>query len=530
MIDYSKPQRMSVSAFLIIFVKILKTIAWPLCIYIIIRVYDSGSILSAVSLLVKILITAAIAVGGALCLALVSYLSMKFYVTTGNLIFCHGLIQRETTTIPLDRIHSLRTKCGLIYRMLGLRGITFDTIASKGGELELILDEADWQNLLQLIEKEEKPAPSMPDVTAAPAYATVRMSNKDLLLDAFCQNHLKGVAVLAGFLAVVYNRVSDFNDNAMEEIADYTWSHFEEAMLTPLFIVSGLAGIYLVVVLLWLGKALLKHFDTTLTIDDNLITSEGGLLARSSHRCSLSKVCTVWIKRNFFERKLGLGTMMLRQALNATSDKEEDNIKIYGKDYSDVILRWWLGNDYHLSPEIITSRSGKGMLMHAVAKPFALAAVAIIILCHYRLYVWTSIPLLYLIATLLNGICAVRRSKITLHGDYLTIFNGHFADIRNYLKYDNLQVVRLRRTPFSRWFHRVSLILSTPGTTFSVRSLKEDEATLIFEYLLRRIETTPASESCAPIQDMTEIYPGEDERDAAVSLHLEGVEPSRLEN
>ena len=70
----------------------------------------------------------------------------------GNLIFIHGLVRKEITSISLTKIHSLRTKQGLIYRLLDMKGVSFDTLASQSEEIEMILDNEDWEALLSRIE------------------------------------------------------------------------------------------------------------------------------------------------------------------------------------------------------------------------------------------------------------------------------------------------------------------------------------------------------------------------------------------
>jgi len=42
----------------------------------------------------------------------------------------------------------------------------------------------------------------------------------------------------------------------------------------------------------------------------------------------------------------------------------------------------------------------------------------------------------------------------------------------------------LKQTPFTPFFHRVNLIISTNGTSFKVRSLKEAEARDVYELLI----------------------------------------------
>ncbi|MDE6122047.1 MAG: PH domain-containing protein, partial [Duncaniella dubosii] len=80
----------------------------------------------------------------------------------------------------------------------------------------------------------------------------------------------------------------------------------------------------------------------------------------------------------------------------------------------------------------------------------------------------------------------IRDSHITLKDSYLIVNNGRFAETKNYLKYDNIEVVRVTRTPLSRFTGRVSLSLSTTGTTFTVRSLRQEQAMNIYELLLAK--------------------------------------------
>ena len=68
--------------------------------------------------------------------------------------------------------------------------------------------------------------------------------------------------------------------------------------------------------------------------------------------------------------------------------------------------------------------------------------------------------------------------------DYVEINSGKFAEVKNYFKYSNMEVVRMTATPFTPFYHRVNLVISTNGSSFTVRSLKEQEAKEIYELLL----------------------------------------------
>lgn len=487
MTDFSVPQRMSLGGFLIYFLKYLRLTFNITIVYLVCQIFASDE--SLVETLPKIVAFLGLTVVLALVLAAIAFFQIKFHVEGGNLIYRHSLINRATTTIPLSRIHTLRTRQGLLYRLFGLRGILFDTLAAQGDEIELILSESDWQSLLNRIELQEQPQPADPE--EPPAFNPVssrKFSNKDLVLDALCQNHLKGMLVLGSVVAFMFNLITDVSDNAIDKLADYLETHLDYFAVSVAGIAVVMVATYMVSLILWLGKVILRYFDLTLDYDSKTLTFTYGLLSRLSSRFGRDKICTLRIKRNYFENRLGLCTLAMKQALNSSARKEEDNLKIYGRDYSRFFLDWWLGDGYGSEAEIAGAKSGKGVLTRSLLVDAVLASVFSAVLWHFGLYVWIILPVIYLLTGIPKGIMTMRHSHISLRESYLVIGTGRFAEIRNYLKYSNVDVVRITRTPLSRFTGRVSLSLSTSGTSFTIRSLREDHAMLIYELLLAKAE------------------------------------------
>ena len=180
----------------------------------------------------------------------------------------------------------MRTKQGFIYRVLEMRGVLFDTLASKSAEIELILDDRDWKALMERVEVEE----AVPDAPSAAvsdsselsvASGTSRFSeaaeertsgnslsfsNSNLIKGAFCQNHLQGMAVLFAALAAVYNTVSTVDDHAVDHIIDYVDTHAGTLSLQPSGYVVVAVALYFFVMLLWIGKVFLRYANMEVRI------------------------------------------------------------------------------------------------------------------------------------------------------------------------------------------------------------------------------------------------------------------------
>ena len=469
----------------------------------------------------------------------------------------HGFFHRETTNIPVYKIHSMRTKRGLLYRMLDMKGISFDTLASKTEEIELILDDADWDALLSLveaqenvqqqnaqqpIEKESSEKLIREEIVSDSEIQPIReadgqtlnqsqnqdqnlnqnlnsennqvanqglnselrknvnqreeqrtdnssiqklyFSNLNLVKGALCQNHLKGMAVLGGALLALYGNISEVGDKAIEYAVDYVETHTDQLSFSPRIFITTVIALYFVVMLLWIGKVFLRYFNMEVHINKKQLFFESGLFTRLSSQFSYDKVCTVYVKQNILEKWLKCCTLNLKQAFNATDKKDESDVKIYGSNSFSHFLNWWLGKEYASSHEILSAHSGYGVLGYTIRTDIVVTIVAMAVLAYYELYVWIIIPIFYFLVCIAKGFCAVHRSSLTLKEDYLSINTGKFADIQNYVKYSNIEVVSLVRTPFTPYFHRVNLTIATNGTAFVVRSLKEEEAKRIYELLI----------------------------------------------
>ncbi|MDE7408694.1 MAG: PH domain-containing protein [Muribaculaceae bacterium] len=421
--------------------------------------------------------------------ALISYLPKKFYIKDGNLVFIHGIIDHESTIVPLDRVHSLRTEKGIWFRLLDMRGIIFDTLATRKEEIELILDEYEWKRLLEVIDRDGKQCEASQTATEeTESTHTVCYPTKNLVLAALCQNHLKGMAVMGSIFAVVFGNLQDLSKEATDTAAGVLDSFFDSLIDSPLRLVVFLAIAYLAILVMWLGKVLLRYYDTSLIYDNKLLTFSYGLLTRASSRFFFDRICTISIKRNFLEKKFGFSTLMLRQALNARAEKEDDNMKLYGSDCSDFFLRWWLGEDYEKEEDFVSARSGKGVFYrYVILRALVALGIAIGLICS-ELYAWSLLPLIYLVVLFPKGLLAMRHSRIELKKTYCIVHNGSFAETANYIKYSDIEVAGIFRSPLTRRTHRASLVLSTSGTAFTIRSLRVSEANIIREYLLLKSE------------------------------------------
>ena len=383
--------------------------------------------------------------------------------------------------------------------------MSFDTLASASAEIELILDNDDWNALLSRVEAGED-SPEALEEAASPVHEKTMgqntwklgVGNANLLKGALCQNHLRGLVVLFGAVSALWSQLQSLGDGAVEYVVDYVDAHSTHLSFSWLAIVALAAILYVVVLLLWTGKVFLRYANMDIRMGERQLFFESGLFSRASSRFSRDKICTLRVKRNFMERWLHCGTIGLRQALNATDEQNGRDVRIYGSAHASKFLDWWLGTDENSRQPVISARPGYGLLAYTIRFDLLVSLAAIVVLCICGLYAWLLVPAFYMLVSLAKGFLAVRHGGITLRNGYVEIRDGKFAEARNYLKYDNVEVVRMIATPFTPRFHRVSLTISTNGTSFTLRSLKASEARDIYELLLCRGCLDEATQSLRP--------------------------------
>lgn len=503
--EFSRPRRMSKSALAVFFVKNLRGYAglFLLCLALNPGFRDDETplwqaLLIALAMLAAFLVLAA-------TVAFVNYYYRKYYVEDGNLVFIHGALRKEKTSVPLGKVQSLRTKRGPIYRLLDMRGVSFDTLASASAEIELILDNDDWDALLSRVEAGEDSSEAREEAASPVHEKTMEqktfkldVDNANLLKGALCQNHLRGLVVLFGALSALWSQLQSLGDGAVTYVVDYVDAHSTHLSFSWLAIVALTAILYVVVLLLWTGKVFLRYANMDIRMGERQLFFESGLFSRASSRFSRDKICTLRVKRNFMERWLHCGTISLKQALNATDEQNGRDVRIYGSDHASKFLDWWLGTDDNARQPIISARPGYGLLAYTIRFDLLVSLAAIVVLCVCGLYAWLLVPAFYMLVSLAKGFLAVRHGGIMLRNGYVEIRDGKFAEARNYLKYDNIEVARVTATPFTPRFHRVSLTISTNGTSFTLRSLKASEARDIYELLLCRGCLDEATQSLRP--------------------------------
>lgn len=498
--DFSTPRRMSPAAFIVIWMQSFMQLITTFIVIIGMIMFDDDMIFSRRLVMAVAFVGAAIALSAGI--AFLKYYFRKYHIEGDSLIYTHGLAFKNTTSVPLERIHNLRTKSGIFYRLVDMRGVSFDTLASDKQEVELILNESEWQALLRQVRfGEDFPNAGVQDtaVTPPPPFRqeTLHVSNLNIIKGALCQNHLQGFAILGAVAAAIFDKVNEIDEDATGQIIDYIDAHAGEVSLSVGQILLCAAVIYLFVMLLWTGRTAIRYYGMTIDIADSKLTFESGLFSRYTSRIARNKATVLSIKQNPLERLAQCETIAIHQAENVTDEKKRGDITIYGSDLGNRILDWWTGDDTEnelpfrdkdsvKESVLMTARSGKGVFERRFMPHLLIAVVALLVLMFAADIVMPAIAVCSLYTGLMavRAVMAWRHSCIELTDTYVLINRGNIARIREYVRYPDIESIRIRRTPFTRYTGRVSLQIATNSGATTVYSLTLADARTLRSYLV----------------------------------------------
>lgn len=485
--DFSSPRRMSVVAFIVMWQKAFRDVIGISLVPAAYMLYDifTGSTIDSMD----IMLLAGIIVILPLSVAFVRYYFRKFHIEGDKLVYTHGLASKNTTSIPLSRVHTLRTKSGLLYRVLDLRGVTFDTLATDSQEVELILDEAEWQRLLHRVRAGEPPALAADTAVSLPPPSDMcmhKVSDVNIIKGALCQNHLKGFAILATIVLALFDKINQIEDST-GRIVSYIDSHIGDALPSAGECTLLVLAIYFVVMLLWTGKIVLRYSGMTVRMSDSRLTVESGLFARYTCRIVRDKVTVMSIKQNPLELAAHCHTITIRQAENVAAAGKEGYIRIYGSNLGGRLFGWWLGDDSAApSTLLMCARSGRGLFMRTFIPHLLMAMAAAYILYHLMDAIEPVVVICsgYVAIMALRAAMAWKHSAVRLYGDYVQIDRGNIARIREYIKYSDIESVSIRNTPLTVYTGRVSLQIFTNAGAYTVFSLESDKVMTIRRIIL----------------------------------------------
>ncbi|WP_373816352.1 PH domain-containing protein, partial [Porphyromonas loveana] len=269
--DFDKPRRQGRGAWVLMFLKLLRTLIKHLFPVLVVTIFRKMS-WSRTLLVLAIFVGALLLI--AFVLSLIRYRKLRFCVREGFLLISDHIWGRRETSIPLEKIHNIRTRSGFFYQLVEMESLQFDTLGESKAEVELLLSMEESAALRALIAS----ATATGETTAMPTATTsdsgmaseaqstettqdFHYSMGQLLAGAFTQNPLRVFLVIGSVIALLYQNLDNYLIKYHEAILHKTETFVSGTSVLTL--ATLLFGAYLICLLLYGGKIVLQQYGLT---------------------------------------------------------------------------------------------------------------------------------------------------------------------------------------------------------------------------------------------------------------------------
>lgn len=334
--DFSQPQRQSVIGILVMFFYTLQQYAralWPMIVIWIFKFDEVNKLYFFLGML-----TIFVSIG---VVSYLKYLNFTFFLDAENeeFIITDGVFNKTKTAIQLRKIQQVNINQSFIQKLVGVYELDVDTAGSnkKEGAIKAISHELALELKFRLLENEAIKSVIGNEKTSLEeteqklfeaAHPFIKISFLSLLKVGITSNYGRSIALLVIFFSTIYENFQNFGDESnvyKERVGSYIDKNL--VLQTILISILLLFGVVLVVNVI---RIVFKYYDYKITRQKGSLLLSFGLLNTKSTIIKPEKVQITTVKRNYFQKKMGILELKIKQATSGEKEESKSVIEIPG--------------------------------------------------------------------------------------------------------------------------------------------------------------------------------------------------------
>lgn len=403
-----------------------------------------------------------------------------------------GILSRNRTSVPLERIQSVSTRQNLLHRITNLVEVKVQTAGSSGSEVELpavSIEIADRIRRLSTATRTSGERVEIPDGVVPPRPDTdplLRRSLGEILVVAFTRNPIVLLAPIPLAIGLGFEAEELLGDR-IEGLLSSAGSSTAATIIT-IIVVLVLSAAFSVTLIV------LRFFDLRLFADGVGLRRLAGLLSRTEVTASFERVQVVATKMNPIERWLDLRELVLPVAGGRAADLQATptSLQLPGSKPAEVerIAELLLGSGRHRTELTngISPLAIRRWTLWGGAVPAITAAVGLwFALGWWSLAFLTWLPIMWVTATYHQ-----RGWRWSLGAETLVVRNGVIGEHRREMPVRKAQNVIVQQGLFHRRFGLGDVSVRTASNVIlTIPLLPLAQAQAIRDEVLYRAETDP---------------------------------------
>ncbi|MEO8515417.1 MAG: PH domain-containing protein [Flavobacterium sp.] len=334
--NFSQPQRQSSIGVLVMFFDTIRHWARGLWPFLVIWIFKFNELNKTYFFLGAIIIFIIIGV-----VAYLKYLNFTFFLDYENeeFIINEGVFNKTKTTVQLHKIQQVNINQSLIQRIIGVYSLDVDTAGSakKEGEIKAISHALALELKTRLLHNERKRGISTlenesAETPIAETHPFIQISFLSLLKVGITSNYVKSLGLILAFFATMYENVNNFAEHAKfdkSEIDHYIDRNIDKSLAVQ----SALLVVFLLfcsILVINLFRVIVRYFDYKISRQSGSLLLSFGLLNTKSTIIKPEKVQITTVSRNYFQKKMNILELKIKQATSGEKEERKSVIEIPG--------------------------------------------------------------------------------------------------------------------------------------------------------------------------------------------------------
>ncbi|MES2544303.1 MAG: PH domain-containing protein [Bacteroidota bacterium] len=329
---FNEPQRQSPIGILVMFFDTLQQWArglWPVFV---IWIFKFDEINKSYLLLGTLIL-----IGGIAIVAYLKYQNFTFYLDNENeeFIIDEGIFNKTKTTIQLNKIQQVNINQSLIQRVIGVYALDVDTAggADKEGKIKAISHFLALELKSRLLDNEKrKPIvneePRSNEIPLTENQPFIEISFLSLLKVGITSNYIRSIGVILTFFATLYENGdnilshSSISKNKIDNYIDKSLA-LQSIFILILIMLSAILVINVF-------RIVVRYFNFKITRQSGSLLLSFGLLNTKSTIIKPEKVQITTVSRNYFQKKMNILELEIKQASSGEKEENKSAIEIPG--------------------------------------------------------------------------------------------------------------------------------------------------------------------------------------------------------
>lgn len=490
---FNQPQRQSKIGIIVLFADTLQKYArafLPLIFIWFLRAERMNGLYLWLGIIAVIVIVALI--------AFLRYINFTFYIDEENeeFVISEGVFNKSKTSIQLNKIQQVNISQNLIQRIINLYSLDVDTAGSdkKEGNIKAISHTLAVSLKSKLLENEVKEVlKDHTEITAPKTNFNVPFLKIDLvslLKIGITSNYVKTIGLLLTFFFTIYDGLSQAGKT--DVVSSENVNQMIESKPLLYVILIAVLVVFTVVFLLNIGRTVIKFFGYTVAKQKGSLVLSYGLINTKSTILKPEKVQITRISRNYFQKKLNVLEIVIKQTVGQSDKLNNNIIEIPGCNAleADEIIKL-LFNELPQKGEMLAPNFRKLV--------FSLFLLITVPLCVFysigrwgneMLFEYVSLAVFYAIAVAILLFFGFKNYRLFVNENYIIKQSGAWDVDNEIIQIQKIQALTTSQLFWHKNINIGSLTLHTAGGNITFYLGRFDRINQLVNLWLYKIETS----------------------------------------